>query len=137
MQMSTWNVLHYRLRANFDGFKSEFCESPILPASQGEGSVKAGAKVTNLVEKDGKVLVEYQDILDGGKEHIVKCDLVIAADGASSTIRQKLLPGIQRTYSGYLGWRGYVDEKELSENTKALLDPKVTAFDYKDGYAIG
>ena len=48
----------------------------------------------------------------GGNE---EADLVICADGISSTGRAKLLPQSRPVYAGYVGWRGTVPESELSE----------------------
>lgn len=45
----------------------------------------------------------------------MSADLLIAADGLRSTIRQQLMPYVQPHYAGYVAWRGQVDEKELPE----------------------
>src|SRR5438105_1066649 len=42
------------------------------------------------------------------------CDLLVCADGASSTARGLLLPRARPVYAGYVGWRGTVPEAELS-----------------------
>ena len=134
MLMSTWSSLYYRLRANLDGHKSSFCPNPPEPAqNQGKISIKIGAKVTNVSYADGKVTVGYTDTLNGG-DCFVKSGLVIAADGASSTIRKVLLPEAERVYSGYLGWRGIVPEKDLSEESRNVLDPAFNSFVYPGGY---
>ncbi len=41
-------------------------------------------------------------------------DLVVCADGISSTGRAQLLPQCRPVYAGYVGWRGTVPERELS-----------------------
>jgi 2,6-dihydroxypyridine 3-monooxygenase len=51
-----------------------------------------------------------------------RADLVVFADGISSTGRRRLLPEVTPVYSGYVGWRGTVPELEVSEGTHALLD---------------
>jgi 2,6-dihydroxypyridine 3-monooxygenase len=51
-----------------------------------------------------------------------RADLVVFADGISSTGRRRLLPDVQPVYSGYVGWRGTVPETEVSAETHALLD---------------
>ena len=52
-------------------------------------------------------------------------DLVVAADGIRSTLREQLLPRaqprVQPVYAGYVAWRGLVDEGLLSNDTRALL----------------
>jgi 2,6-dihydroxypyridine 3-monooxygenase len=59
-----------------------------------------------------------------------RADLVVFADGISSTGRRRLLPHVRPRYSGYVGWRGTVPEGEVSEETARLLDDAL-------GYAIG
>lgn len=48
-------------------------------------------------------------------------DLVVFADGISSTGRRRLLPDVGPSYSGYVGWRGTVPEAEVSDETLELL----------------
>jgi 2,6-dihydroxypyridine 3-monooxygenase len=57
--------------------------------------------------------------LSGRRE---RADLVVFADGISSTGRRRLLPDLRPRYSGYVGWRGTVPETGVSEETSALLD---------------
>ena len=51
----------------------------------------------------------------------VSADLVVFADGISSTGRRRLLPDVAPSYSGYVGWRGTVPESEVSAPTLELL----------------
>lgn len=136
MQMSSWNQLYCILRANFDGHKSNLCPEPPDPLkSDGKAVFSVGKKVTDVVNLDGIVTVRYEDLLVGG-EHSLQGDLVIVADGASSRIRSILLPQIQRDYSGYLAWRGYVNESQLSEETRKAFDPRFTSYTCKGGYIL-
>ncbi|SAL04432.1 monooxygenase, FAD-binding [Caballeronia calidae] len=53
----------------------------------------------------------------------LRADLVVAADGFRSSIRQKYLPDVKLQYAGYIAWRGLVDERDLSpEAWGALFD---------------
>jgi 2-polyprenyl-6-methoxyphenol hydroxylase-like FAD-dependent oxidoreductase len=48
-------------------------------------------------------------------------DLLVAADGIRSSVRQLLAPDVQPRYAGYVAWRGLVDESALSAETHARL----------------
>jgi 2-polyprenyl-6-methoxyphenol hydroxylase-like FAD-dependent oxidoreductase len=136
MQMSSWNQLYYILRANFDGYKSSLYPEPPAPLEgDGEAVFSVGKKVTDVVYLDGNVTVQYEDLFVGG-EHSIQGGLVIVADGASSRIRSILLPQVRRDYSGYLAWRGYVNESQLSEETRKALDPRFTSYSCKGGYIL-
>ncbi|MGK3109685.1 MULTISPECIES: FAD binding domain-containing protein [Streptomyces] len=56
----------------------------------------------------------------------VTADLVVFADGITSIGRRRLDPAADLTYSGYIGWRGTVPEKDLSETTRELLKDSIT-----------
>jgi 2,6-dihydroxypyridine 3-monooxygenase len=53
-------------------------------------------------------------------------DLVVAADGVSSTLRSHLLPDVAPRYAGYVGWRGTVGEEQLSTDTFGALHEAIT-----------
>lgn len=53
----------------------------------------------------------------------VEADLVVCADGISSTARDLLGIAVETAYSGYIGWRGVVDPDSLDkEVAEALID---------------
>ena len=128
MSMTSWNVLYYRLRANFDGLLSEYC--PELPKEAGAGEGKAiyspGKNVTDVKYADGQVTV-YFDNFEGGSGSL-HADLVLAADGPGSTIRQILQPQLQRTYVGYVAWRGTALESDVSEETRKAFGGKISYY---------
>lgn len=68
------------------------------------------------VAQDGRRTVARFD--DGGE---VAADLLVAADGVQSTVRQQLLPALEPHYAGYVAWRGPADMAELSGATCELL----------------
>ena len=50
-------------------------------------------------------------------------DLLVAADGIRSTVRQMVMPEAKPVYAGYVGWRGLVEESVLSERVRADVLP--------------
>ena len=84
---------------------------------------------------DGYHLGEYaagfdQDV-DGVDVRFVsgrteRADLVVFADGITSPSRSRISPGTELTYSGYVGWRGTVPEREVSPRTFDLLHDAIT-----------
>lgn len=95
---SGWSRLYHLLR-------------DVLPAS----AYSLGRGVAR-VEQDGRRVCAIFD--DGSRE---EADLLIAADGIRSGIRAQLLPEAAPKYAGYVGWRGLVDEGELSAPAHAAL----------------
>ncbi|NPT53735.1 FAD-dependent oxidoreductase [Paraburkholderia sp. 5N] len=72
-------------------------------------SVEDGADQASVSLSDGTVL---------------RADLVIAADGFKSAIRERFLPDVKLQYAGYVAWRGLVDEASLSRATREALFDK-------------
>ncbi|CAL3968274.1 unnamed protein product [Diplocarpon coronariae] len=136
LQMTSWSVIYYRLRANFDGLASGFCAKPPA-AGEHDGSAifDLGKQVTRL-SVDGGVRVEYTDLADGDKPAEVTADMVILADGANSRLRHALFPEVERRYAGYVAFRGTVPESEVSEETKKAFDPNLTYFCFKGKYIL-
>jgi 2-polyprenyl-6-methoxyphenol hydroxylase-like FAD-dependent oxidoreductase len=60
--------------------------------------------------------------LSNGEIH--RADLVIAADGFKSALREQFLPDVTLQYAGYIAWRGLVEEHALSPETRAALFDK-------------
>jgi 2,6-dihydroxypyridine 3-monooxygenase len=52
---------------------------------------------------------------------VERADLVVFADGITSTARRRMFPQVQPQYSGYVGWRGTVREDAVTEETRDLL----------------
>ena len=134
LQMTSWSTLYYRLRANFDGLQSKYY--PDLPTMTperegalavgvGKANYDQGKTVTDVKETNGTMTVLFSSMDGGGS---IEADLVIAADGPSSTVRQIMQPEVQRKYVGYVAWRGTVVEKEVSEASKKVFRERLTYF---------
>lgn len=55
-----------------------------------------------------------------------EADLLVCADGVGSIARARLQPAAQRSYSGYVAWRGTLPESEVSPATSTLLGDALT-----------
>ncbi|MGY4709114.1 FAD binding domain-containing protein [Mycolicibacterium sp. CBM1] len=53
-------------------------------------------------------------------------DLVVFADGITSTARERFDPHATLSYAGYIGWRGTVARSVLTPQTRAALDDAIT-----------
>ena len=74
-----------------------------------------GFAVDHVHADSAGVTVAFSD----GSE--VSGDLLVGADGIFSTVRAQFLPDVAPTYAGYVAWRGLVDERDLSQQTRAAL----------------
>lgn len=87
-----------------------------------------GHNVTHAVQTDRQVTLEF----DNGST--ATADLVIFADGITSTGRSIIAPEARQEYSGYIGWRGTVPEYELSDGTRTLVSDALGYCFVKDGH---
>jgi len=113
MKTTSWDLMYYLLRAIYDGTPSKYCEVPAPVPGEGSVSYDYAYTVTNIQEsQEGKIEVQYET--KDGASGSSTADLVIGADGPSSTIRKMLLPDVKRQYTGYVAWRGTIPETEAS-----------------------
>jgi 2-polyprenyl-6-methoxyphenol hydroxylase-like FAD-dependent oxidoreductase len=62
----------------------------------------------------------------------VDADLLIAADGLRSTVRQQLFPDVVPRYAGYVAWRGVVEPHQLAPDLHKLMFSRMV-FGFPDG----
>ncbi|CAJ92895.1 FAD binding domain-containing protein [Cupriavidus necator] len=74
-----------------------------------------GARLTGVGQDGFGVHATFAD----GRQ--AQGDLLVGADGAGSTVRSLVLPGISPTYAGYVVWRGLVEEERLPDSARPLL----------------
>ena len=89
----------------------------LLRAALPEAQHRLGAGVVAVTqdEQGARVQLASGEVLSG--------DLVVAADGIRSSVRQQLWPQVQPHYAGYVAWRGVCDEAALSRHTLRTLFP--------------
>ncbi|MDQ3924011.1 MAG: FAD binding domain-containing protein [Actinomycetota bacterium] len=79
-----------------------------------------GEEVVEFDQDAGGVTIRF------ASDHSERCHLLVCADGIRSTARRLLLPDVTPEYAGYVGWRGTVEETELSLETFASLNEAIT-----------
>ena len=147
-RMTSWDLLYYIARANFDGVKSEYVDEgwwkdvsrrEEVREAWGRAKYIYGREVTAVAEREGRVEVRWRstkDKPDGDREGVMKADYLVAADGPSSHLRPMLLQNAaRRTYVGYVAFRGTAPESELSEEAKKVFVERFT-FYHEDGVQI-
>lgn len=95
---TSWNTLYNAL---FSAFPAEHYHR--------------GKTLVDLVQNEQRVTAMFED----GSS--AEGDVLIGADGAGSTVRSLVLPGAGYSYSGYVVWRGLVDEDGLPDFAKAQI----------------
>lgn len=99
---TSWNTLYRSLRRCFDDQRYRLGES-LLAAEPAEGGVTA--------------------TFQGGRRE--RFDLLLGADGIASTTRALFLPQVAPEYSGYIAWRGTVQESALGPEAADTLGDAV------------
>ncbi|KAL1605235.1 hypothetical protein SLS60_004779 [Paraconiothyrium brasiliense] len=124
--MTSWDLVYYILRANVDYVESAYCKVPQRRTDEAEVRHLHGHKVTGIEKRGEKVSVAYTttDNIEGTME----ADLVVGADGPSSTVRSLLQPDVQRTYAGYVALRGTVRENDVTPKTLEAFKDRFTFF---------
>jgi 2-polyprenyl-6-methoxyphenol hydroxylase-like FAD-dependent oxidoreductase len=99
--LTAWGKMYHVLRS-------------ALPAQ----NYQSGATVADVADGPDFATVTMSD------GSTLKFDMVVAADGFRSAVREKFLPEVQLQYAGYVAWRGLVDELTLSAETREALFEK-------------
>lgn len=148
--MTSWDLVYFLLRANYDRVESEYLEGGQLPeVREGDGSVnyRYGCTVTSIADDGENVKVKFKKVGEDGKEveEEIMSRLVVAADGQShqflklpttqltnpgpsSTVRKILQPEVERTYAGYVVIRGTVPEPEASPSALEVFRERFCFF---------
>lgn len=126
-KMTSWDLIYFVMRACFDGLESTYCEVPPSNPTDGNAKYIYSRKVTNVTKRsDGLLQVEFEG--KGGQNGVEVADMVLAADGPSSTIRKLLMPDVERKYAGYAAWRGTLLESKATQKLKETFMNNFTFF---------
>ncbi|KAI4740626.1 FAD/NAD(P)-binding domain-containing protein [Aureobasidium sp. EXF-12298] len=143
-RMTSWDTLYRYLRWRVDdmdikdyisGSDLEKLKTKLSNSSHGIASYQYGCNVKFVEDLGPSEGVRVRWTNKSDKEEEITADLVIAADGASSSVRRTLIPNVQRTYAGYVALRGTVPEAEVSESAAEAFVEKF-AFYHADGTQI-
>ncbi|KAI1153853.1 hypothetical protein F4825DRAFT_413540 [Nemania diffusa] len=133
--MTSWDLTYYMMRANYDGVESPYCEVPDPVPEHGTTVHIHDRNVTEIKQEQSG---DNQEKLGGGvrvfwkssqgDEGSILADIVVGADGPSSTIRSFVQPNVERKYAGYCALRGTLQEDEASEETRKTCCERFTFF---------
>ncbi|RQR78929.1 MULTISPECIES: FAD-dependent monooxygenase [unclassified Burkholderia] len=99
--------------SSWDAVYRSLCDT--LP----RGRIRYGRAVSGFEQDAGGVDVHLGD-------ERIRADVLIAADGAGSSLRTRLFPGHAPSFAGYLAWRGIVDEAGFEPAAIAPLVENMT-----------
>jgi 2-polyprenyl-6-methoxyphenol hydroxylase-like FAD-dependent oxidoreductase len=120
---TSWDLLYHVLRANFDGIEGG--DNVSYEHGCTVTSSKVPASTSSLVLNMSRP-IEIAINHSTGQTTTANADLIIAADGPSSTIRERYLPNVKRTYAGYVAWRGTVPEQRVSQAAQDVFVQKIS-----------
>lgn len=137
MNLTSWDAAYFRARWNFDGYQSAHCPEtpPERDDSEGESEYLTGKFVERVEDVNGRMTALVKDVKTGASEQY-DGDIIIAADGANSTIRRQLLPNLQREEPGYVIWRGTIPTKDLPQEILNKLENKPVIWSGPQTYCV-
>jgi 2-polyprenyl-6-methoxyphenol hydroxylase-like FAD-dependent oxidoreductase len=80
-----------------------------------EERVRRGVALSGFEQDDDGVTAKLSDGIS------LRGDLLVGADGVRSTVRRQIWPDVELMYSSYIGWRGMVEERDLSALAHSTL----------------
>jgi 2-polyprenyl-6-methoxyphenol hydroxylase-like FAD-dependent oxidoreductase len=86
------------------------------------GTYHLGCKLTAIEQGPDSVTA----VFDNGRRETG--DLLVAADGYRSTVRNLFAPEIQPTYAGYVIWRGLAEEADIPREAHTAVFDKLAFF---------
>ena len=111
--LTSWNTLYNNLKQYFP-----------------DEHYHQGKSLTDLQQQEEQVMAIFADGTQAAG------DLLIGADGSTSTVRQILLPTYDPMYAGYVGYRGLVDENELDPETAAIMTERFVFYQFRNSHIL-
>jgi 2-polyprenyl-6-methoxyphenol hydroxylase-like FAD-dependent oxidoreductase len=111
--LTSWNSIYNSLRRHFP-----------------DEHYHQGKSLTNFQQDDQQVTAIFAD----GTQ--ATGDLLIGADGVTSTVRQILLPTYEPMYAGYVAYRGLIDEGELDPETAAIMTERFVFYQFRNSHIL-
>ncbi len=111
--MTSWDSLYRQLRK---AFPDEYYYT--------------GNKLVSFEQDENQVIVRFDD------GRLLTCDLLVCADGANSTCRQRLLSDVVPQYAGYVAWRGVMEESEVSPEVASVFADKLVVFQAPETHIV-
>lgn len=125
LRMVNWTTLYNLLKDAF--MNGDAVSSSVV--------YKTYTEVTNVLEENTRVAVHYRD-LETDDQGVLHAEFVVAADGASSSVRRQLWQPESPSYAGYGLWRGRVSDQLISEATRQALQGNTLFQKLQNGYIL-
>ncbi len=109
---SSWNAVYRRLLEHW-----------------GSERYVLGAEMVGFEQGEAGVSVQFE-------KQTVEVDLLVCADGVGSMSRRELQPDADRSYAGYVAWRGMVPEADLPGDLAASLTDAITYHVYANSHIL-
>lgn len=121
--LTTWSVLYNLLKTH------------LLQDEAHLAKYETDKWVREVRPNSHNMTVVYSDVKSEALNEL-RADLVIAADGAHSAIRETVIPGSPPQYVGYVTWRGAVPATAVSEASRKVLQERILIFRTDRGYTL-
>lgn len=97
-----------------------------LRAAYPDEHYRAGMVLERVEQRADSVTAAFAD---GSR---AEGDLLVAADGNLSTVRNQFLPDVAPRYAGYVAWRGIVEQTDLPAATRKIVEGHIV-FSFHEG----
>lgn len=125
--MTSWDLLYHLLRTNFDGVDSGYAKAPSPETHEGSAMYDYGQQVMEIDFCSSESLY-IKSRTSRGDDITVNADMLIGADGPSSSVRKYIDSEVQRKFAGYVAWRGTVQENLVSQSATDVFVEKFPFF---------